>query len=296
MASIPNLEVYLKDFPTSFPEASGVPAEWVLTIPSPPNPDRLGPFRPVAGSSAIYTFVSKNDTNSTEPLVYTLCRHLPISKPTAHPSDPNGDFLWVQSGVARSGRESWGVCEWKAHPNVPGAVLGTFTRIVGFGSREGEPEDGLFAGFPPPPITETLLRPAPNYAATPTTITGPRHYPWTRATATSTSGVVSFLFYDRNNDQNAPLTPPHAGMQVIYRLEKQSFERSTSLMITEMIDSRIDVATKFRGWINGAETDVLLSRVETNYFWGTVLEAHPGFLPNGRQCFSGLVTFVTIRD
>lgn len=103
------LQVFLKDFPSH--PTSEFPQDWELTIPSPPTPNRLGPFRPVAGSSAIYSLFRRDDgdPDSTHTKVFTLCCHIPISKPIAHPSDPEGEILDVVAMIADTGREVWGL-------------------------------------------------------------------------------------------------------------------------------------------------------------------------------------------
>lgn len=202
---------------------------------------------------------------------------------------------------------------------MPGAVLGTFSKLIGFRRRNTVPGSDdiiavLFEGLPFAPDTEALLRPAPDYASLtsfliPTSqneagidapnlpsipLQGPRHYPWTRATSASLSGVVTYLFYDRNSDENAPpIAPPYAGMHVMFRKENNPVECSTAIQITEVGNQVIGLSDlrKFKGWIGRAETSVLLSRVEEDGFIGTILEAHPGTLPNGKPCISGLVTF-----
>lgn len=291
--------VFLTDFP---PDRTAFPPEWALTVPSPPEPATLGPFTPVAGSSAIYTFLHKPETGAISARIYTLCSHLLIAEPIPHPDDLEG-FDTVAM-LANSGQEVWGCCEWTAHPHVPGAVLGTFTNMVGFGFHHQDPQQNpefdIF-GLPNPPHTESLLRPTPNYAslaafAPLANVQTPRNYPWTRSTTESSSGAVSYMFYDRMDDENAPLTRPFAGMHVIFRKEQPAVhERATPIIITEVTEEGIEVERKFRGWIGRAEVDVLFDRVETNGFAGTIIEAHPGVLPNGRPCVSGLVTFRTMR-
>ncbi|RPA83412.1 hypothetical protein BJ508DRAFT_324449 [Ascobolus immersus RN42] len=286
--------VFLADFSTVPSDTLRFPEEWSLSIPSPLEPASLGPFTPVDGSSAIYALFRGPGPDLT---LRTLCAHLPISEPIPNPDDPDGvETLVLVAAHIDSGGIVWGRCDWSADPDVPGAVVGNFTYMLGFGSR---PEDhaivDILFGLQSPPETVSLLRPTLDYASLDIDhAQSPRRYPRTRATATSDSGAVTYMFYDRMNDESAPLVRPYAGMHVVFRDEASVDERATPIMITEVMQPGDDFDRKFRGWINGGEIDVFLGRVRDG-FAGTIIEAHPGVLPSGTPCVSGLVSFRKLK-
>ncbi|RPA70930.1 hypothetical protein BJ508DRAFT_336600 [Ascobolus immersus RN42] len=329
MATNTILIVFIADFPYDFAgdRRNQVPTNWALSVPTPSNPVSLGPFRPVPGSTAIYTFFRKSDTDFAQ--LYTLCSHLPVSVPTPH-GPPHGGVLGelafhTAAMVANTGRQVWGVCEWENHPDVPGAIRGTFSRMITFGLEEDHADQilqiPLNLRLPIPPKTENLLRRAPDYSAIASELIPPslvvttgndvsvsamgnsnieppplpfiqsfRHYPRSRATPASSSGVVTYIFYDWTND-DVPLPPPYAGLHVTFRTDFQApIEHATPVILTAIMGSEVAERRKFRGWVSRDDFNILLDRLESG-FVGTILEAHPGVLPNGSPCVSGLVTF-----
>ncbi|RPA72491.1 hypothetical protein BJ508DRAFT_314680 [Ascobolus immersus RN42] len=292
----------------------------------PANANSLGPFTPVVGSSSIYTLVRKRGTPSAQ--VYTLCSHLPLGTPVAHTStDPHHAILNNMLLLANTGRQVWGICQWGHSPDIPGHIVGVFSDMIAFGCRRvltgrGRGHVILDVDYTGPD-TSTLLRPVPDYltlqdnfvplsallnghdsaslladlephATVPSNL-GFRHYPWTNGRSTSPYGVLTYIFYDWLDGQprNPPSdSAPYAGMNVVFRPDVSGNqiieERATPVELIEIGATAENVRQKFRGWVTMAEVSVILDRLPQGVI-GTILEAHPGVLPDGKACTLSVV-------
>ncbi|RPA71289.1 hypothetical protein BJ508DRAFT_315758 [Ascobolus immersus RN42] len=296
--------VFLDGLPTHF---TRLPLDWKVVVDTPIDPISLGPFNPVAGSSGIYV-IKTNSVDSrapTAPRLCTLCVHLPIATLRRHIfSDPMGHVYRMISMLADSGRDVWCYCVWEAYPSRPGALQGILTKFIAFG-RQPNGESGFFLGVLlssiSNPKTASLLYPASNYTQL-----------LSQATPKSDTGIVKFFFYDFTSKRT--LKPPVAGAQMLFWEYPLPLPRATPIILLEAqhehrpkptLEEEADKTEYFRGWVDLSAVDVLSGRVgkpgrrpggrpfrrPDRCCFGTVVEAHPGVLPDGRQCISGLVTF-----